>query len=259
DVSEAGVITNVALGQPIVIPEWALLYTNNSVAADVTGASGAIGGTATHHPGAGTNGDVTFVDAAPAGGSFNFTTTNAETFNEGVSQDTVGTVDGTANNDILISTTSTATLQGNAGNDVLIAGGGNDTYVFGLNDGSDIVSDAGGGGDTISIVGTPITNLNFERVGTDLVMDAGSTHVTVKDHYGTGTVENLIFANGGTIYGYALNTTGYKISADATSPLNEGGTQDVIASSSSAEIATAGGGNDLVFGNGGNDTLNGEG
>src|SRR6185369_1677583 len=124
DVSEAGVITNVALGQPIVIPEWALLFTNNSVAADVTGASGAVGGTATHHPGAGTNGDVTFVAAAATGASFNFSTTNAETFNEGVSQDINGTIDGTINNDILISTTSGATLQGNNGNDVLIAGGG---------------------------------------------------------------------------------------------------------------------------------------
>src|SRR6185369_6505225 len=102
DVSEAGVITNVALGLPIVIPEWALLYTNNSVAADLTGASGAVGGTATHNPGIGSNGNVTFVDAAPAGGSFNFSTTNAETFNEGVAQDTVGTIGGTANNDILI-------------------------------------------------------------------------------------------------------------------------------------------------------------
>ena len=258
-----GVITDVALGTGIVIPEWALLYTGNSAAADVTGASGAVGGTVTHNAGTGSNGNVTFVDTAPAGGSFTFTTSSAESKNVGVSQDLVGVIDGTVNHDILVSASGGASLRGGAGNDVLLGGNGNDTYIFGLNDGSDIISDSGSGGDAISIVtNAPLNNdlvgaLNFERVGADLVIDVGATHVTVRDHYGSGTVESISFTNGGTIFGYQLNTTSYLISDDASSPLTENGSaSDVIASSSGSEILNSQAGNDLMFGNSGVDTIN---
>src|SRR5207253_4501791 len=234
---------------------------------DISRVSGAVGGTVTHTPGSGTLVTVTFTDTAPAGGSFSYTTTvPVATTSVGVSQDLVGVIDGTSGNDVIVSSNGGATLQGNAGNDALLGGSGNDTYVFGLNDGSDVITDSGSGNDTISITtstplnSTSITNLNFERTGLNLAINVGNTLIVVRDQYaGTGAqIENFTFSNGGTIFGYQLNTTGYKISTDATSPLNEGGTQDVIASSSATETVTAGGGKDLVFGNGGSDTLNGE-
>ena len=82
----------------------------------------------------------------------------------------------------------------------------------------------------------------------------------VEDQYaGTGEDFELVtFSNGGTIYGYQLNTTGYRLSTDTTSPLSEGGNEDIIASTSGGQTLNGGGANDLLFGNGGNDTINGE-
>ena len=68
-----------------------------------------------------------------------------------VSQDTSGPIDGTAGNDVLVSANGGASLQGNDGNDALLGGGGNDTYVFDLNDGNDVITDTGSGGDQIVI------------------------------------------------------------------------------------------------------------
>ena len=182
-----------------------------------------------------------------------------------MTQDITGTLDGTAGKDIIVSANGGATLVGNAGNDILLGGGGNDTYRFGLNDGSDLIRDSGGGGDEVEIVttgpgdATILSTLNFERVGTDLVIDVGSTQITVDDHYVSGSqVESIQFSPGGTVYGYALSNGAYDLSTDASTPLSEGGGSDVIASSSGTETLSGGSGNDLLFGNGGADTIDGE-
>jgi Ca2+-binding RTX toxin-like protein len=100
--------------------------------------------------------------------------------------------------------------------------------------------------------------LNFERVGTNLVLQVGSTNITVRDHYSGSGVENIIFSNGATVYGYTLNNAGYGLSTDATNPLQQpGNSQDMIASANVGEQLDGNGGNDLLFGNGGVDTING--
>jgi hypothetical protein len=154
-------------------------------------------------------------------------------------------------------------LQGNGGNDILLGGSGNDVYNFGLSDGSDVISDSGGGNDKISILTTTPLNsnsipvLNFERVGSDLVIDVGSTHIMVRDHYAGSAVEQLGFLNGGSIFGYQLNTTAYGISTDALDPLAGTGDEDIIASAAIGESLTGGNKNDLLFGNGGIDNISG--
>jgi VCBS repeat-containing protein len=256
------VITNVGVGNQVVIQEWALLNNDPAGAVDVSSAADAVGGSVLHTPGTGSAGTVTFTDTAPAGGSFTYTATDgtsagpAATVN--VSQDLTGAIDGTANGEILV---GAGTLIGNGGNDILLgSAAGNTTYQFGLNDGSDIVYDAGGGSDSIVIATSSPTNstqigtLNFERVGNDLVIDVGSDHIVVKDQYITDhNVESVQFSNGGTVYGYALNTTGYNLDTD----LSGGGTADVIASAAAGETLNGGtgNGNDLLFGNDGADTM----
>jgi Ca2+-binding RTX toxin-like protein len=95
-------------------------------------------------------------------------------------------------------------------------------------------------------------------LGTDLVINIGSTQVTIDDHYNGNAVESIQFTNGGTVYGYALSANAYDISTDAATPLDEGGGRDVIASSAGTETLEGGTGNDLLFGNDGADTINGE-
>ena len=131
---------------------------------------------------------------------------------------------------------------------------GNDTYQFGLAAGNNTILDAGGT-DTIEITGTPVTSLNFQRVGNDLVVDANSTHITVTGHYaGTGNaVESISFTGGGSVYGYALGTGAYTLATTATG----GNGDDVVAGTSAVDSLSGGGGggDDLLFGNASNDTL----
>jgi Ca2+-binding RTX toxin-like protein len=182
-----------------------------------------------------------------------------------VSQDTTGSLDGTSGADIIVGGNAIATLIGNAGDDILLGGTGNtDVYQFGLDDGMDLIRDAGGNNDSISIVttlptdSTIISNLNFERVGTDLVINVGATQITVDDHYvAANSVESIRFTNGGTVYGYALSSNSYSLSTDNATPLEGSNQRDVIASSSGAEALNGNNGNDLLFGNGGVDTING--
>ena len=200
----------------------------------------------------------------PAGGSFTYSATDGVTPGPAATvtivQDTVGTLDGNSADNIIVSKNGGATIVGNDGNDVLLGGSGNDTYVFDLADGNDLISDAGSGSDLIQIVTAPpldstsLGTLNFERVGSDLVIDVGSTEITIRDQYvGSGSVEKITFTNGGTIYGYALSTASYNLDDN----LSGGGSEDVIASTSVTQSLTGGNGNDLLFGNGGNNTIDG--
>ncbi|HEX6706807.1 MAG TPA: cadherin domain-containing protein [Albitalea sp.] len=131
---------------------------------------------------------------------------------------------------------------------------GNDTYQFGLAAGNNTILDTGGT-DAIEITGTPVTSLNFQRVGNDLVIDANSTHITVTGHYaGTGNaVESISFTGGGSVYGYALGTGSYTLATTTTG----GNGDDVVAGTLVVDGLSGGGGggDDLLFGNSGNDTL----
>ncbi|WP_341486571.1 VCBS domain-containing protein [Pararhizobium sp. A13] len=264
----ANVITDLALGNVIAIPEWALLSNDKdpegNPIVDVAGIGTATGGSVTHTAGTGTNGTVNFIDAAPAGGTFTYTATDGTTTGApgtvNVSQDSGTTLDGTAGDDILISAGSGTTLVGGTGDDVLISANGNDLYRFGLADGQDIVSDTGSGSDDIEVVtssaSTDVGTLNFERVVNDLVVNVGTTEITIRDHFvGSGNVEDLTFSNGGTVYGYNLGTAAYSL---LTVLSGSGSSQDAIASSSAGQTLTGNNGNDLLFGNGGIDTINGD-
>jgi len=130
----------------------------------------------------------------------------------------------------------------------------NDTYQFGLAAGNNTILDTGGT-DAIEITGTPVTSLNFQRVGNDLVIDANNTHITVTGHYaGTGNaVESISFTGGGSVYGYALGAGSYTLATTATG----GNGDDVVAGTSAVDSLSGGGGggDDLLFGNSSNDTL----
>jgi Ca2+-binding RTX toxin-like protein len=260
------VLTNVTLGNPILIPAFALL-ANDTDAENNTLSIGTVSNPAAGDTVAITSGDVTYTDQNPLDGSFQYTafdgTSNSAAASVTVDTQTGTTITGTAANEILIGTAQADTLIGGQGNDILIGNAGNDTYVFSLNDGNDMILDATGANDKIQINGTPITSLNFLNDGSgNLVIDVNNTHVTVMGHYtGTG-VEQIAFTSGGTVYGYSLGTATYNISTSASG--SSGNTSDVVAGTSTANTIDGGGnnsssGNDLLFGNAGNDVLTGQG
>jgi VCBS repeat-containing protein len=274
DVNEAPVsgadtvITNVGTGTAFVIPEWALLANDadpEGSTLDVNGIASPSGGTAVHTAGSGTAGFVTFNDTAPAGGSFTYAATDGTNVGSSTTvtivQDAAAPLNGGAGNEILIGGSGADVLIGNGGNDILLGGGGGDTYQFGLADGTDTIFDSGTGGsaDEIQFTGSPITSLNFERVGNDLIINASSTQVAVLGQYNGNAVEQISFTGGGTAYGYSLSAANYALNLDTSSPLDGTSNEDMIAGTSSLTGETLNGGNknDLLFGNLGDDTLNG--
>lgn len=203
-----------------------------------------------------TNGSITLTESQltglaitpPSGGSFNLQVTATAT--EGIGGDWASA--GPQTLTLTVNTPSIGT--------VLTGGSGNQNYTVGLNDGQVRIIDTEGGQDSLTVnttASTSFSTLNFERVGNDLVLNmassAGSTTVTVQDHFGEGGIESVRFLAGGTAYSYNLGTGSYGIEKD----LSGGGQEEVIASNASGE--TLGGGNkdDLLFGNGGNDVLDG--
>ncbi|WP_436211131.1 beta strand repeat-containing protein [Bradyrhizobium sp. LjRoot220] len=252
------VITNIGLGTAISIPDWALLFNDfdpEAATVTITSATSTAAGDTASHAGV----TVTYTDNSPAGGSFTYVVTDGAPPNTTgaatVTQDLVGTLDGTAGNDIIISQGGggSNTVISGTGNDVLLGANAKDTYQFGLSDGTDIISDVAGN-DAITITpSASISTLNFDHVGNNLVVDAGATHITVMGHYSGNSVEAISFVNGGMVYGYALGTGSHNLSTS----LSGGGQDDVVTSSSAGELLTGSGGNDLLFGNGGTDALTG--
>ncbi|MGS3176699.1 cadherin domain-containing protein, partial [Aeromonas sanarellii] len=269
------VITSIALGTAILIPEWSLLLNDSSNGdglLDVTNVGSASDGTVTHSAGLGSSGSVSFIDSTPAGGSFSYAATDGTLTGAAATvsilRDGLGSLDGTEGNEILIGSNSASeTLVGGQGNDVLLGGSSNgDIYRFGLADGSDIVRDSGGNNDALLINtssptdSTALSALHVERVGSHLLLDISDTHITVQDQFAGAQVETLTFSNGGTIHGYTLGTAAYTLVADNGTPLDgSNGDNDLIASSSGAETLNGLNKNDLLFGNSGTDILNGGG
>ena len=98
------------------------------------------------------------------------------------------------------------TFEGGAGNDQIHGSTGNDTYLFNVGDGEDIVTDLGGN-DVLSFgPGVSEDQLLFERTRNDLKITITGTHdsVTVKNWYrrsGSGRIERIEMAGGGALEG----------------------------------------------------------
>jgi hypothetical protein len=186
------VITNVSPGDPIFIPEWALLANDTDADGnplDVESVSNATGDDiAVLTPGVGSNGFVTFLDADEfAASSFTYVATDGESSsNEAVvdvSEDLDGIIDGTSGSDILVGAQfEPAIFVGNGGNDIVF--GGNFSDVFDYN----ALSDRGTTGDVIS---------GFQK-GSD-VIDLRDLLDTFSGYDGENAVSSgyLSFANSG--------------------------------------------------------------
>jgi len=227
------VFTDLALGTAFNVPEWALLANDSDPeksAIDVQSVGGETGLTAVHTPGVGTNGFVTVTDTDLAGGSFTYTAT------DGVLTGTPATVNVTQVN----------------------GGTPNSTYSFALNAGNNIIRDSSGI-DTIIIEanGAALSSLNFEKVGTDFVIQYNGQQVTVLGQYtGAGDqIENIQFAGGASFHGYALGTGTHGLLTFNVQDFTTN-TDDVMAIVSTIGNTLFGaGGNDLLFGDDGDNTL----
>ncbi len=203
-----------------------------------------------------------------------------QTFNYRVQDD-----GGTANGGVNTSTTATMTLNmstTNFTNTENLSSNSNHAYTAALNVANFSIQDTDAAGNTapnssgdsltIQTAGggaTAFEALNFFRSDDNLEISwteaAVSPTVTLLNQFAGGNdpdIEQLDFENGGSYAGYTLNAGGYRLSADAASPLAgvddaAFGSRDIIAGASATETLNGGAGDDLLFGNGGDDTLNG--
>jgi len=149
-------------------------------------------------------------------------------------------IDGAAGNDALV---------GDAGNDVLLGGSGNDTLTGGT--GRDVIIDR---------VGTTDTAVFANALSTyTLTVDAGKTHVLVKDSAGVTDivygVESLQFSDqtiavSGLSHTVSIGTSGI----DTLTATNSG---DVLSGGRGNDSLTGGTASDTLQGGVGNDTLDG--
>ena len=150
-------------------------------------------------------------------------------------------------NDQAIGNAADNVIDGGRGNDVLYGGVGADTLLGGMDndiylrlsaDGSDVIDDAGG---TDFLVVDNMVVDGASRLGADLVLGlTGGETLRITDHYGVGTVENLVIGNAF----YQIRTD---LIGDAAG--------DLIAGTSGADQLSGGGGGDLLFGSLGADTI----
>ncbi|KRR02770.1 hypothetical protein CQ12_06750 [Bradyrhizobium jicamae] len=153
----------------------------------------------------------------------------------------------------------------NAGVDTLNGGAGDDTYVFAIGDGADVINETSGN-DRISISGA-LTDLNFNEITTgggndDLVisLNGGATdRITVTDHFDTaGEAVEAVNFNGATVYGYLLEGD-YALSTDDSNPrtANTPLVNTVLVGTTGEDTLTGNTGNDLLFGHDDDDALDG--
>ena len=171
-------------------------------------------------------------------------------------------------NDVLNGLTGDDVLIGGSGNDALNGGEGNDTYVFGLTDGIDTITDTGGT-DRISIAtnGAALAALNFRREANgDLRIDLNGQRITVKEYFTNSAqlIETVNF-DSGSFGGYNLYLAddegdevfrgSYVVDTDLTA---DAGISSILADTGNqASTLLGNSGDDMLFGNGGNDILNG--
>ena len=155
-------------------------------------------------------------------------------------------------------------LVGGTGNDTIFGGGGNDTYLFALNDGIDTINEDGGanggaGTDQITIManGTALSSLNFfdsvAGAGGNLVIDYNGQQITVINEFSGDNnfiVENLTFFGGASYFGYDLGSGSWTLGS---------GVNSILVGDNAANTLTGNLGRDMIFGNAGNDTITGGG
>ena len=172
-----------------------------------------------------------------------------------------------AGDDVINAKDGSDYLTGGLGNDIINGGKGNDTYVFNVGDGHDTIIDEQGV-DTIKF-GSGITHeqLQFEQVGTDLVIglkengksfDKLQDKITLKEWYNKESIEHKIEL-------LSIEGKDTVAIADFIIPLTEdddvlkyGDENNTINTLGGNDTIHIGGGNDKLYGNNGNDILYGE-
>lgn len=166
-------------------------------------------------------------------------------------------LNGNGGNDTLNGGNGNDTLTGGTGGDLLQGGADNDTYVYNVGDGDDVIVDLSGSADKIQFgAGITISDLSFARMlNNDMVItiDTGSStgEIIVQDQFGSGTIESIVFNDTST---YNLTAQHWTLNGTSGNDLLYG----VFYGGGENDTIYAGAGHDRIFTEDGNDTIYGE-
>ncbi|WP_322110970.1 calcium-binding protein [Steroidobacter gossypii] len=166
-------------------------------------------------------------------------------------------------------------LEGGTGNDTLYGSFGEDTYLFDLGDGHDLLierrqNEAYGNvapsSDTLNFgSGIVVTDLSFHRRGDDLIIEHanGTDSITVQNWFREPTdhfkLEHFLFADGSSLGQADVESQViYHGTAGADSFLGYRAIDDTMLLGDGDDLAWGRAGNDMLYGEGGDDYLEGE-
>ncbi len=151
------------------------------------------------------------------------------------------------------------TIYGGKGRDLLVGGGGNDTFIFNLGDGKDVLREYPHGRVTLKFgSGVSIVQINAQNacaLAKDIVLSYGDKgdSILIKDGQ-AGVINKIEFADGTTMSAAQIAKQ-FKI-GNADLKTNDG--PDVIHGTIDDDRIFGNGGSDILYGEGGNDYLFGE-
>lgn len=226
-------------------------------------------------------------DAALTGTYLDSITSSAvSTLREGI------TLYGTEGNDILVGTNAddfifgnssaynanettdgSDTISGGLGNDRLEGRDGNDTYLYNLGDGNDVISDQAGTDVLKFGVGITLNDLTFTRTEYDdlilahrddandltITLSSGET-ILIEDNYDDGSViETIEFSDGSTIgWQQVLDLAGFYYGDSSDNRIEGSSVNDRYNGGAGNDIIEGGAGDDVLEGGDGDDILIGE-
>lgn len=194
-------------------------------------------------------------------------------------------VSGSKGNDAISGADKNDVLRGGAGDDILQGKAGNDTYLFGLGDGYDTITETSGpsnGNDVLQLgAGIDAASTQLTREGVDLMLTFNATDKVLISRYfydsaEKGRVELIKFADGTTWDTVTVASVGYngtngtdtftglsnaanRINGlDGNDSLNGGDKDDVLTGGAGVDTLDGRSGNDTLVGGTGNDILEGK-
>jgi trimeric autotransporter adhesin len=186
-----------------------------------------------------------------ASGNSNIATTGDDVLIGGTASEAITALGG---NDQIYAAGGNDTLTGSAGNDTLAGGSGDDTYTFGRGDGQDVIVDASGAQDAISLAaGVAPADVGVSRSGSDLSISivGAADRTTVLGHFAAAgnEIDALRFADGTVWNADVLNDLARTISGTAGA--------DTLSGFETNDRIFGMAGNDNLIGSGGDDLLDG--
>jgi len=173
-------------------------------------------------------------------------------------------LDGSDQNDVLVTGDGDDILSGLSGHDYLLGGAGSDTYVIGANSGHDIVVDTEGSNTIYFTDGIVFNDVASGLVKADddlvLTVGTGGDQVRIVNFFSlANTVEKLEFESGGEISATELFSAFGLTAPSATTLRGElifgDGSSNELKGLTTHDVLFSGGGNDTLSGLAGNDQM----